>query len=334
VAGGALAGDPVALRVESFMVAPSAGPLVLVDVKNLQDTPYQGTISVKIPEGWQIRETKQEIAVEPGETRRVQFAIEKGLNLEANSYPIEVSATGAEATVIRKQNVVCASAPYFKPTIDGDPDEWKDAIPISFTCGGKKTVISTYWNRRQFSILVAVEEDELIAFQEKAPPAALDAVQVAISPKGAKTGTSPDDEATRFEFLFVATGEGTEGRCFQLASPGMKLAEAAKPRELGPLEYEKAKVAVGRKDGVTYYECGIPFRPMREKIRPSEGREFCMSVLVHDPDGTGVRDWGDAAGSWPWQRNRLAWSCWEGAKWGEQPPMDNKLCWGLCASKY
>ena len=73
---------------------------------------------------------------------------------------------------------------------------------------------------------------------------------------------------------------------------------------------------------------------MREKIRPSEGREFFLSVLVHDPDGTGVRDWGEAAGLWPSQRNRMAWSLWPGADWGEKPPYDNKLHWGLCTSKY
>ncbi|MHC4181658.1 MAG: hypothetical protein ACYSWU_29560, partial [Planctomycetota bacterium] len=97
---------------------------------------------------------------------------------------------------------------------------------------------------------------------------------------------------------------------------------------------EKAQVAVSRTGTMTYYECGIPFSPMRGQIRPSEGREFCMSVLVHDLDGTGIRDWGRAAGLWPWQRSRWAWSRWAGAVWGKQPPFDNKLQWGLCSSTY
>ena len=114
----------------------------------------------------------------------------------------------------------------------------------------------------------------------------------------------------------------------------MKLAEATGARRLEPLQYDKARVAVRRAGGVTYYECGLPFTPMRDKIRPSEGREFHFSVLVHDPDGTGVRDWGQAAGLWPWQRNRLAWGRWPGAKWGSEPPFDNRLRWGLCSSIY
>lgn len=328
---------PVALRVESFTVPPSTGPLVFVDVKNLLDAPYQGSLTMQGPEGWRIVPEKRELSLAPGETRRVPFTIEKGRNTEANSYPITVTATGAGRPVTRQQRVVCASAPYFKPTIDGDPADWKDAIPVTFTTGGKKTVISTYWNRRQFSILVAVEEDEHQAMQliqtETLP---FDAVQFAISPQDTATGTSPQDEATRFEFVLVAIGRGKGAGvgCFRLAEPGMKLAEAAKVRLLLSLPYKDAQVAISRRQGTTYYECSIPFRLMREHIRPSEGREFFLSVLIHDAGGTGLRDWGQAAGLWPSQRNGLAWSRWYGSQVGRQPPFDNKLHWGLCTSKY
>ena len=332
----AVADDPVALRAESFTVPPSTRPLVFVAVKNLLETPYRGSVSMKPPEGWRIAPPEREVSLAQGQTKRVAFTIERGRNVEANSYPVEVSATatGAGVTVVRRQNVVCASAPYFKPTIDGKPDDWKDAIPVTFSTGGKKTAISTYWNRRQFSLLVAVEEDRLIGHGGKPATEPFDAVQVAISPEDTETGTTEDAEATRFEFLLTAAGGEGQGKCFQLATPGMKLAEAARLRSLGDLEYEKAQVVVSRSGGTTYYECGLSFTPMRDAIRPTEGREFHLSVLVHDPDGTGIRDWGQAAGLWPWQRNRWAWSRWEGAKWGEKPPFDNKLPWGLCTSKY
>ncbi len=327
---GLLADEPVALRVESLGVPPSTGPLIFVDVKNQSDTTYHGQVALNVPDDWQIDPPSRDVSLQPGEMKRVPFVIEQGRNRKENSYPIEVSATSGEKTVVRRQDVVCASAPYFKPDIDGDPSDWTDAIPVTFITKGKKTVLSTFWNRRQFSILVAVEEDELVPL----PADVFDAVQLALSPQDSTTGASPEDNAQRFEFLFVASGNATQGKCFQLAAPETKLAECQQPRELGPLEYEKAKVAVSRTGGITYYECSIPFRPMREKIRPSEGREFFLSVLVHDPDGTGIRDWGQAAGLWPSQRNRMAWSLWPGAAWGKKPPFDNKLQWGLCTSKY
>lgn len=330
-AGHVAASEPVAVRVESLTVPPSAQPLIFVDVKNKQDAPFKGTIELSVPRDWRLPVAKRPVSLAPGQADRISFTLERGINAEANSYPIRVTATGAGTSVTRGQNVVCASAPYYKPKIDGDPGEWKDAVPITFTTAGKKTVVSTYWNRRQFSLLVMVKEDKLIGHRQEG---VFDALQVAISPKGAKTGTSPDDESGRYEFLFMSTGPGTEGKCYLLLEPGAKLSQGTRPRDLAPLAYAKAKVAVSRTGKLTCYECAIPFRLMRERIRPSEGREFYLSVCVHDPDGTGVRNWGEAAGLWPWQRNRLAWSRWRGDKWGDKPPFDSKLEWGLCTSKY
>ncbi len=328
----AFAADPVALRVESFTVPPSTGPLAFVEVRNLLDKPYQGSVSMKGPEGWRIAPPSRQVTLTPGETKRVPFTIEKGRNVAVNIYRVEVSAVGAGSEVIRRQDVFCASAPYFKPTIDGDRSDWKDAIPVTFATGGKLTAVSTFWNRRGFSLLVAVEEAKLVRRDVKNGKP-FDAVQVAISSAESRTGTSPDEAAARFEFLLVA-GEGDSADCFQLARPDMKLSETAADRELGPLSYEDATVAVRRVDGVTYYECNLPFRPMRDEITPSEGREFYFSVLVHDPDGVGIRDLAVAAGLDSSRRNALAWSRWRGADWGQVVPLDNKLQWGMCTSKY
>ena len=340
LAGTAAAEAPVALRVGSFMVAPSHMPPVIVFVKNQGTAAYEGTIRVKLPGGWKSVPAEQPISLPPGQAGQVRFNIKQARTTVENSYSVEVTATGAGTTVTHRQEVFCASAPYFKPEIDGKIDDWDDAIPIIFTSGGKVSLIATYWNRRQFSILVGVEEDKLVPYKAGAPAGGFDAVQVAISPQETKTGTEQDDRATRYEFLFVSTGKGTEAKCFQLAEPGMKLAQGQAERQLADLEFAKAKIAVaGRKDGptyvenLTYYECSIPFRSL-SKIKASEGREFFLSVLVHDPDGTGIRDWGQAAGLWPCQRNRLAWSLFPGAQFGDRPPFDNKTQWGMCSSKY
>ena len=326
------AAEPVALRVGSFTVAPAHTPHAVVTVKNLGQSPYEGTLRVKGPEGWTIAPPEQKVALDAGQTKRVKFTVARGTILQSNVYPLEVTAIGGGATVVLRQDAVCTSAPYFRPQIDGKLDDWKDAIPVTFTTGGKKTVISTYWNRKQFALLVAVEEEKLVPWQEGLGGGACDAVQLAISPDDAPTGSTPEAQSGRCEFLLVATGQG-RGKCFQLAEPATKLGQTQKARALAPLALEQAEIAVSRSGGFTCYECAIPFKALGE-IRPSEGREFCLSVLVHDPDGTGLRDWGQAAGLWPEERNRLAWSDWPGAKWPSQPPFDNKLPWGLCSSKY
>ncbi len=322
------AAEPVALRVGSFTLAPAHTPQAVVMVKNLTAATYQGALRVRGPAGWNIVPAEQPVSLAPGQSKRVVFTVQRGTIVEANSYAMEVTAQGAGASVVHRQDVVCASAPYFRPEIDGKFGDWKDAIPATFITAGKKTTVSTYWNRRTFAMLVAVEEDQLVAWQQGA---VCDAVQVAISPDDTPTGNSPDQPAGRYEFLLVT--DGGRGKCFQLASPDTKLAEVANDRELAPLAFDKVEMAVARQGTLTYYECAIPFKTLAD-IRPGEGREFCLSILVHDPDGTGLRDWGHAAGLWPSERNRLAWSRWVGAKWGPEPPFDNKTPWGLCSSKY
>ena len=95
-----------------------------------------------------------------------------------------------------------------------------------------------------------------------------------------------------------------------------------------------AEVAVRRVGDVTYYECALPFRLLRDEIRPSEGAEFFLSVLIHDPDGTGRRDLGQAAGVGPPAHDRQAWARGPGAKWDDSPPTLHRIRWGLCTSKY
>ncbi len=331
------AGEPVAMRVNSFTVAPAHTPSAVVMLQNTAREPFHGKLRVRGPEGWRIVPAEMELSVPAGGVGRAAFTVQRGTILEANSYPMEVTAISGGATIVHKQNVVCASAPYFRPKIDGNPDDWKDAIPVTFLTAGKKTVVSTFWNRRQFAVLVAVEEDKFVPWREGAAKEPCDALQLAISPDDTPTSTSPDGLAGRYEFLVVAAGTPQEGRwkarCFRLAEPATKLSETQQARDMASPAPAGVEAVVTRKDNVTCYECAIPLKSL-DRVKASEGREFCFSVLVHDPNGSGLRDWGRAAGLWPTQRNRLAWSDWSGARWGKDPPLDNKTVWGLCSSKY
>ena len=308
---------PVVLRVQHFTVPPATGPIAHVLVANLLQTPYNGTVQLELPENWAWSPKEQPVSLEAGETKAIPFTIEKAINLQTNEYPVKATAIGAGETVVREQTVVCASAPYGKPTIDGNMEDWADSLPVVFEKNGKKTVIRTLWNRRTFYLAVEVEEDVF---------ATEDAIQFSIAALNTVTGTTPEDCAQRYEFLITH-----DSSCYVLATPDMKLSIAAQSRSLDSLETTDAEVAILHKAGMTCYECAIPFSIMKD-IRPSAGREFYFSVLVHDPDGTGLRDWGEAAGLSPSQRNPLAWCLWDDVEWGNNPPYDNKIEWGLCSS--
>ena len=323
-------GPHVALRAENLLVPPSTGPITHVRVRNLRNRTFQGAVVVQFPAAWKMNRTVQPVTIKPRQTVRVPFVIDKGSDAESNAYFVRVKAVGGGVEVSRSQRIVCASTPYFKPKIDGRFEDWAGAIPATFVTRGKKTTISTYWSRRSFSLLVAVEEDALTPLSAGGAGGA-DAVQIAISPGEARTPTSASGKAERNEFLLAAGKDG--GKCYALLRRGERLSAARQARALGGLELDGASLAVRRTDGVTYYECSIPLKAL-PGIRPDPGREICFSVLVHDPDGTGLRDWGRAVGLWAWQRNRLAWCLWRGARWPKDAPFDNKIEWGLCTSKH
>jgi len=318
----------VALRVEHFTAPPATGPVTHVVIRNLGGQAYEGDLRLELPDGWRWSPETCPVALEPGATKRVPFTVEKAVNVRENAYPVKATASGAGTEVVREQRVVCASAPYFKPEIDGSLEEWDDSLPVRLATGGKETVVRTYWNRRAFCLSVEVEEDGFTVPKD----GPRDAIQFALAVRDAKTGSAPSDLAGRCEFLVSGGGSRrTAAKCFALMKPGMPLSVAGQSRPLAGLELPEAQAAVRRKKGVTYYECAVPFSAMPD-LTPREGREIRFSLLVHDPDGTGLRDWGEAAGLWPSQRNRLAWCSWEGVEWGAEAPFDGKIEWGLCSS--
>ena len=73
---------------------------------------------------------------------------------------------------------------------------------------------------------------------------------------------------------------------------------------------------------------------MRKTIRPSTGRAFCLSWLIHDPDGTGIRDRGASASLWPSDRSPDAWHVWWKPVPNDWNPYTTRIPWGMCSSKY
>ncbi len=322
----------ILLRAESLTLLPKSKPVLQVRVANRSQLPVRGVLSVRVPPSWQMTSDSEAFDLAVGEEVRLSFPVADGDESKENAYPLELIAEVTGRRIVRQQTIAVASAPYFKPTIDGQLDDWKDAIPVTFVTGGRKTVIATYWNRRQFSLLVSVDE----AAQERSDgseQAAFDAVQLVLAARGTQSSRDPEQPANRFEYLLYAD-VADQPHCCQLAAPATLLKETGQPRTLEALDLEDAAVAIWRAGQTTYYELSLPLTKLRADIRPSEGREFFLSVLVHDPDGVGLRQWSQAAGLWPQQANRLAWSNWAGAQYKDVVPLDCRAEWGMCSSRY
>jgi len=328
-AGGA-GQHPIALRAENFTVLPSTGPVTHVRVDNRGRAPWRGTITFRAPEGWRLHRSAQTVTVAAMGSERVPFAVEQAADQADNRYSVEVLARGAGGAVGRKQTIMCVSAPYGRPKIDGKADDWAGGIPVSFRTQGKATAVRTLWNRREFAVLIEVEEDKLVGFTRKRESTGFDAVRLAIAPAGAWTPRALGEKYARYEFLLAAGW--LRDRCFLLTKPDDVAATGEGRLPLAELETRAVRLKVKRRAGVTTYECAIPFSIM-EQIEPMEGREFQFSFLVHDPDGTGVRDWGAVAGLHPWQRTWLAWRLRDRSEFGHDAPYDSKVEWGFCSSR-
>lgn len=309
---------PVRVRIHNFIVNPSTGPVSEMTATNLTNDPVTAEFRPRYPAGWAVAPGEQRLSLAPGESGVVSFAIEKAVDSMKNAYMVSLDIQVGEHQYTQTQQVVCASTPYYQPIIDGDLSEWSHAIPLTWTTHDKKTVVRSYWNKKQFCLGVDVHEDELTDH---------DAIQFALAPGKSQTPTSLEAKSNRYEF--VVTGRDG-GKCYQLLGLGDSLKQTAAARDLEALVTEDAVVHVVRNGQITQYELALNLRAMRA-LRAAAGREYCFSLLVHDPTGTGLRDLGSIM-RLPPVDSGLAWSNWKGANWPDKKPLDNKIEFGFCSS--
>jgi hypothetical protein len=317
VAAGIILCDPSAsadealrLRMDNFTVMPSTGPVVNVLVENRSDQTLDATVQVRWPDGWKGAPVAQKVTLPPKGAATAPFTIEKAIDVAANRYPVTVEARAGDHTTTRTQQIVCATAPYLKPTLDGRLDDWRDAAPITFETAGKATTVMTCWSRRQFCL--AVRADQMTS----------GTIQFAVGP-----GTSGD--GGRFEFVVVVPRSDGPAKCYQLLQPGDDLVIAEKIRPLAGLECETLAARVTR-DGTTMrIEVTAPVKAL-PGLRPAPGRAFRFSLLVHTPDG--LRDLGSVMNLRNDQRSPRSWCRWDGAKFGPTPPFDSNVEFGFSSS--
>jgi len=304
------ADEGLRLRMDNFTVMPSTGPVVNVLVENRSDKELEAVVQVRWPDGWKGAPKSRRVSLPAGETAVAPFTIEKAVDVAANRYPVTVEARVDGHTAVRTQQIVCATAPYLKPQLDGHLDDWKDAAPITFQPAGKATTVMTCWNRRQFCL--AVRADQMTS----------GALQFALAP-----GTSGD--AGRFEFVVVVPEKDGPAKCYQLLNPGDDLAMAEKVRPLADLECETLEAHVTRDGAAMCIELAAPVKSL-PGLRPTPGRAFRFSLLVHTQDG--LRDLGSVMNLWEDQRSPRSWCRWEGAKFGPIPPFDSNIEFGFSSS--
>jgi hypothetical protein len=306
----ASADEALRLRMENFTVMPSTGPVVNVRVENRSDTEIEAIVRVLWPDGWKGAPESRKITLHAKGTAIAPFTIEKAVDLAVNRYPVTIEARVGEHPVTRTQQIVCATAPYLRPQVDGHLDDWNDAAPITFQTAGKATTVTTCWNRRQFCL--AVRADQMTS----------GALQFALAP-----GSSGD--TGRFEFVVMVPQKDGAANCYQLLKPGDDLGLAEKSRPLAGLECETLEARVTREGTTMCVEIAAAVKSL-PGLRPTPGRVFRFSLLAHTQDE--LRDLGSVMNLGEDQRSPHAWCRWEGAEFGPTPPFDSNIEFGFSSS--
>jgi hypothetical protein len=304
------ADEELRLRMENFTVMPSTGPVVNVLIENCSEGAVAAVVRVRWPAGWKGAPDEQPVTVAPMTVTRVAFTIEKAVDVAANRYPVVVEARVGDVTVTRAQQVVCATTPYLKPQLDGQLDDWKDAVPITFVTAGKKTTVMTCWSRRNLCLAVRAEQ------------AKAGAVQFALAPEST-------EKPGRHEFVVVAPGNDAPAQCYQLLRLSDDPKVAGRSRPLKGLACEEVQASVTRDGAAMCYEIVVPVKLVQE-LRPTPGRPFRFSLLLHEPGG--LRDLGTVMNLHDDQRSPGAWCRWEGAVFGPTPPFASKVEFGFSSS--
>lgn len=129
---------PADVRIGTFTVNPSTGPLGMITVSQTGC----GSFDVVAPQDWVIDPSHFD-----GESETEAFRVVKAQENAANFYAFTVSQGLSQS----KQIVPVTSAPYGTLKIDGVADAfWADGIPITFGSKEQTSTLRLFWNEDTF----------------------------------------------------------------------------------------------------------------------------------------------------------------------------------------
>jgi len=295
------------LRIANLLLSPEQKP----NVEVLSTVPIEGAVRVSAPEGWRI---SPETITATGQKRFV-FTVAQGRPSDKNEYALAVTVQRlGDTTFLHRQNVRVATAPNSNLDVAGPNEQgvaaadWSYAIPNVAMVQDKQVRIHTVWNRRCFSLLVGVDDLELVPTET--------AVQIAL-------GSVKSDKTFGELYQFLLFGdEAGKGHLVSLNND-------KSPRTLPDTDTSKA--FVWKQKNTVWFEMAIPFTAI-PAIRPGEGRELTLSFLIHNAEGKTVLDWGRTC-LLP-NENAEKWCRWKGDSIGNTALTMPRAEWGLCSSKF
>jgi len=134
---------PVELVLNDFTTPLQAGMPLPLTVHNVLTMPLKGTITVKTSDGLVLAQNTIPVALKPGERLTVPATLGACTPNAGNGYRVAVTFDSPRGTASCTEVVHVACATHGTPVIDGNLDDWQDALPV-IVPGGAQKLDSTF----------------------------------------------------------------------------------------------------------------------------------------------------------------------------------------------
>lgn len=338
--GPALSAEPVSVSVvpradivefqqwgEAHQVAWAAGLLpsdvsigigetdtVWVTVRNRQDKPITGRITLTLPVVWDLPPVIRIFTSAPGKPTLIACPITVPANASQGRYPIGVSAAAKGVSAVDSGHIDALPVTQLrrllkKITIDGRLDDWEgiseQTIPATNSWSGSVSdgadcsgTFRTLFDQEYLYIAVAVRDNAVvrnIAVDDIKGHWRTDSVEICVDPSGQSENTLTVFKAG----IFPGTTTGPQAAAERDADARQGLISRTAPG---------MRVASSFPDGGYVIETAIAWRDLPGGKAPVPGQTLGFNVIIYDGDDVGA---GIGANI---EKSRLAWSFWPSAQ--------------------
>ncbi len=155
---------PVEMVLNDFTAPLHAGQTLPLTLHNVLTMPVTGTVTVNTSDGLALAQTTFPVALKPGERLTVPATLGACTPNAGNGYRIAVTFDSPQGTASCSEVVHVACATRGTPTIDGNLDDWQDALPLIVPGAAQKldTTFAT-WYIHKLDEIKAVDGTGMVA---------------------------------------------------------------------------------------------------------------------------------------------------------------------------
>ena len=205
---------------------------IRVAVRNLQPTPFEGTLFVAAPEGWKLDEETHSVTLAGEEEAVIPIGIEEAEAKPFHEYVFALTLWNADGDPIRQQaellefTLTARAASPIDVHVFG-VDDWSHAYPIYLNAPDdpasaaewKKrnaaAKVYTLWDEQYFYLLVQAYDDAHVNGRTGSAIWNGDNIQISFDTLNDKATSYQDDD---YEYGFALTGEKIESYAWQAAA--------------------------------------------------------------------------------------------------------------------